>query len=92
MLSELIEKLEREHGISTAQSHGILNTIAQHIKEKFPMVGGMIDNIFGSDAASPSTNNTDIQDTNASASETTSEKMEDLVKSKLGGFFEGNKL
>jgi hypothetical protein len=47
-MQELIDKLQNVHGLSTEQSHSILNTITSFIKEKFPMVGGAIDNLFQS--------------------------------------------
>ncbi len=45
-MDELIKKLQDEHGLSAEQSHGILNTITDFIKQKFPMVEGAIDNLF----------------------------------------------
>ena len=45
-MQELIEKLQNNHGLSAEQSHGILNTIVSFVKEKYPMVGGAIDNLF----------------------------------------------
>ncbi len=62
MVSELLQKLENEHGITPSQAQGILNTIAMHIKEKFPMVGGMIDNVIGGNTSSASTNSTAFPD------------------------------
>ncbi|MBA2249687.1 MAG: hypothetical protein H0W12_05800 [Chitinophagaceae bacterium] len=59
-MKELIEKLQNDHGLSTEQSHGILNTITEFIKEKFPMAGGMIDSLFSHE-------NTTTQNTNTSA-------------------------
>jgi hypothetical protein len=47
-MQELIEKLKNEHRLSTEQVNGILNTIKNYVKEKFPMIGGAIDNVFGS--------------------------------------------
>ena len=54
-MQELIDKLKSEHGLSTEQSHGILGTITNFIKEKFPMAEGMIDNLFHHDATGSST-------------------------------------
>ena len=50
-MEELIQKLQSVHGLSVEQSHGILNTIVTFVKEKFPMVGGAIDSIFQTNAA-----------------------------------------
>ena len=64
-MEELIQKLQAVHGLSAEQSHGILNTITSFVKEKFPMVGGAIDNIFqsGTTPASPGTTPADAQST-----------------------------
>ncbi len=60
-MQELFEKLKANHGLTTEQSHGILNTIKDFIKEKFPMVEGAIDNLFPNQEDSPAT--TDSGDT-----------------------------
>jgi hypothetical protein len=62
-MDELIQKLQDVHGLSSEQSHGILNTIINFVKEKFPMVGGAIDNIFqsGTTPSSPGTTPSDTQ-------------------------------
>lgn len=54
-MQELINKLQTDHGLSHEQSHGILNTITGFIKEKFPMVGGAIDNLFPHEASAMAT-------------------------------------
>lgn len=106
-MEELIQKLQEVHGLSAEQSHGILNTIAGFIKEKFPMVGGAIDNIFPSGPA-PSTTTT-MAGTDSAGSGAihdggdfldkisdyipgaTGEKIEEFAKDKFGGFFGENK-
>ena len=67
-MEELIKKLQDNHGLSTEQSHGILNTITSFVKEKFPMVGGAIDSLFqsGTTPSAPATTPTEI---NADAAE-----------------------
>ncbi len=45
-MQELINRLQNTHGLSAEQSHGVLNTIKDYIKEKFPMVEGAIDSLF----------------------------------------------
>lgn len=45
-MEELIKKLQDNHGLTAEQSYEILNTIKEFIKEKFPMVGGAVDNLF----------------------------------------------
>ncbi|MEO5908647.1 MAG: hypothetical protein ABIR50_02840 [Ginsengibacter sp.] len=106
-MEELIQKLQNIHGLSAEQSHGILNTITGYIKEKFPMVGGAIDNLFqsGTTPSAPGTSPADVQDTVANPADSgnvldkisdfvpgaTGEKIEQFAKEKLGGFFGGNK-
>ncbi len=64
-MEELIKKLQDNHGLSAEQSHGILSTITNFVKEKFPMVGGAIDNIFqsGTTPSGPGTTPSDVNDT-----------------------------
>ena len=62
-MQELIDKLKNVHGLSTEQSHGILNTITSFIKEKFPMVGGAIDNMFQSGTTPPASGTTPVDAT-----------------------------
>ncbi len=45
-MHELIQKLQNEHGLNHEQSFGILNTVKEFIKEKFPMMAGSVDNLF----------------------------------------------
>ena len=54
-MEELIKKLQEKNGLTSDQSYGVLNTIKDFIKEKFPMVGGMVDNLFLDDNANETT-------------------------------------
>lgn len=104
-MEELIQKLQNIHGLSAEQSHGILNTIAGYLKEKFPMVGGAIDNLFqsGTTPTGPGTTPADVQSTVANPNSSmfdkisdfipgeSGEKLEEFAKEKFGGFFGGNK-
>lgn len=45
-MEELLQKLQSIHGLSADQAQGVLGTITGYIKEKFPMVGGAVDNLF----------------------------------------------
>jgi hypothetical protein len=68
-MQELFEKLKANHGLTTEQSYGILNTIKDFIKEKFPMVEGAIDNLFPRQEDSPTmTDSGDTGSTDAPAS------------------------
>ncbi len=49
-MEELLKKIQDNHGLSAEQAIGVLNTIKDYIKEKFPMVESMVDNLFQHDA------------------------------------------
>ena len=106
-MEELIQKLQNIHGLSAEQSQGILTTISSYIKEKFPMVGGAIDNLFQSGTTpAAGTTASDVQATTANASRSSGdildkisdfipsssgEKIEEFAKEKFSEFFGGNK-
>ncbi|MEO9020839.1 MAG: hypothetical protein ABI237_09020 [Ginsengibacter sp.] len=96
-MEELIQKLQSLHGLSAEQAHGILNTITGYIKEKFPMVGGAVDNLFpsGTTPVAPGTTAAQSGDLLDKISDfipgSTGEKIEEFAKDKLGGLFGENK-
>jgi hypothetical protein len=45
-MNELIEKLVKEAGLDANQAKKAIETIADFVKEKFPMLGGAVDQIF----------------------------------------------
>lgn len=47
-MNELIERIVRETGVTPEQAQKTVATISDYIKEKFPMIGGAVDNLFGS--------------------------------------------
>ena len=47
-MQELINRISSEVGISEEQSKQVLNVISEFIKEKYPAVGGMMDNLLSS--------------------------------------------
>jgi hypothetical protein len=102
-MQELIQKLQTEHGLNPEQSHGILNTIKNFIKEKFPMMAGAVDNLFPQQPANPTTGDTGTTEGPASKGGSfldnisdyipgeMGEKAEQFAKDKLGGMFGGDK-
>ena len=46
-MNELVERLVKEAGLTPEQATKAVETIAGFVKEKFPMLGGAVDNIFG---------------------------------------------
>ncbi len=45
-MNDLIERLTKEAGLTPDQAKKAVETIASFVKEKFPMLGGAVDNIF----------------------------------------------
>jgi len=45
-MNELIERLVKEAGLTPDQAQKAIETIAGYVKEKFPMLGGAVNNIF----------------------------------------------
>ena len=46
-MNELIEKLVKEAGITPEQAAKAIEALSGYVKEKFPMLGGAVDNLFG---------------------------------------------
>ncbi len=46
-MQELIDKLVEKAGITPAQAAASIETIKDFVKEKFPMMAGAVDNLFG---------------------------------------------
>ena len=85
-MDELIQKLQSAHGLSEEESNKILRTIADYLKEKFPMVGGAIDNLFqsGTTPTGPGTTPSDVQSTVADPINNNSD-----LKEKISQFIPG---
>lgn len=45
-MQELIDQLTKNVGITPDQAQKAIETIANFVKEKFPMLGGAVDQIF----------------------------------------------
>ena len=46
-MQELIEKLKTEAGLTDEQARKALETIKTYVVEKFPMLEGAVQNLFG---------------------------------------------
>ncbi len=54
-MHELITRLTEKAGISADQANKALDTIKDFVKEKFPMMAGAVDNLFGSEETTTTT-------------------------------------
>ena len=50
-MQELITRLTEKAGISAEQASKTIDTIKEFVKEKFPMLGGAVDNMFAGSAS-----------------------------------------
>ncbi len=57
-MNEIIERLTQQAGLTPQQAQKAVETIADFVKEKFPMLGGAVDQIFTS-GGSGSSNSAD---------------------------------
>lgn len=46
-MNELLTRLKENAGLSDEQAIKALETIKDFVKEKFPMLGGAVENLFG---------------------------------------------
>ena len=77
-MQELINRLTKEAGISADQATKSLETIKNFVKEKFPMLGGAVDNMF---AATP--------ENVAAAAAPAPEKKEESIMDKISDVIPG---
>lgn len=47
-MQEMIDRLVQEAGVTPEQAKKSIEAIANYVKEKFPMLGGAVDQIFQS--------------------------------------------
>lgn len=45
-MNELVDRLTSEAGLSADQAQKAIETIANFVKERFPMLGGAVDQVF----------------------------------------------
>ncbi len=96
-MQELITRLTEKTGISVEQANGALETIKEFVKEKFPMLGGAVDNMFAS--SNPQQASTTAATDSGSMLDKISdfipgqagEAAENFAKDKLSGLFGSDK-
>jgi len=50
-MNELVERLVEEAGITPEQAIKVIAALSGYVKEKFPMLGGAVENLFGENTA-----------------------------------------
>jgi hypothetical protein len=85
-MQDLIDKLKKNNGLNDEQAKGVLNTITEYIKDKFPMFAGAVDSLFES-----SSNTDDPLDEPASGTviPRSIQEAEQRKTDKESGFYQG---
>ncbi|MDB5211383.1 MAG: hypothetical protein JWQ30_2210 [Sediminibacterium sp.] len=47
IMNELIDRLVNEAKLTPEQAHKAVETVANFVKDRFPMLGGAVDQVFG---------------------------------------------
>lgn len=79
-MNELITRLTEKAGISADQATKSIEAIKEFVKEKFPMLGGAVDNMF---AAAPAAEATAAV-TEPKAEESIMDKISDVIPGQAG--------
>ncbi|MBP6022821.1 hypothetical protein [Ferruginibacter sp.] len=80
-MQELINRLTEKAGISAEQATKSLETIKDFVKEKFPMLGGAVDNMF---AAAPETVAAAAPKAEVKKEESVMDKISDVIPGQAG--------
>lgn len=81
-MTELIDKLVAEAGLTVEQASKTIHVIGDFVKEKFPMLEGAVDNLFGAGAAQAS------QTTTASTAAATAAAAAGATAAESGGWMD----
>ena len=95
-MTELIDKLVAEAGLTAEQASKTINVIGNFVKEKFPMLEGAVDNLFGGAATQAGAVTTAAATTAAAAGATAAEaegggwmdKISDFIPGEIGNKIE----
>lgn len=79
-MQELINRLTTKAGITTEQAANVLETIKEFVKEKFPMMGGAVDNLLAGDTQTATT----AAAAAAAASPSFLDKISDMIPGETG--------
>ncbi len=82
-MQELITRLTQKAGISAEQATKTIDTIKEFVKEKFPMLGGAVDNMFAGSADSTTAAATATEVPKA-AEHTMLDKISDVIPGETG--------
>ena len=83
-MQELITRLTEKAGISAEQATKTIDTIKEFVKEKFPMLGGAVDNMFASSADNATAASTLAATATKAEEHTMLDKISDVIPGQTG--------
>lgn len=86
-MTELINKLVNEAGLSSEQAGKTIEVIKGFVSEKFPMLAGAVENVLGTSQVSTSA--PDITETPSEASGSWLDKISEVIPGEIGEKIEG---
>jgi hypothetical protein len=88
-MTELINKLIAEAGLSTEQAAKTIDVIKGFVAEKFPMLAGAVENVLGAGGSAAASTTPDITETASSAGGSWLDKISDVIPGDIGEKIEG---
>ena len=89
-MQELIDQLKEKAGLTADQATNAINAIKDYVKEKFPMLEGAVENMFGQKDLAGDASGSTASDFIKNASDKAEEALDGL-KDKFSGMFSDNK-
>jgi hypothetical protein len=83
-MQELITRLIEKAGISADQAAKSIDTIKDFVKEKFPMLGGAVDNMFASSAENVAAAAAPVAEAPKTAAPSVMDKISDVIPGQAG--------
>ncbi len=83
-MQELITRLTEKAGISAEQATKTIDTIKEFVKEKFPMLGGAVDNMFAGSTESTAAASATATEAPKAQEHTMLDKISDVIPGQTG--------
>jgi hypothetical protein len=83
-MQELITRLTEKAGISAEQATKTIDTIKEFVKEKFPMLGGAVDNMFAGSADTATAATATATEAPKAEEHTMLDKISDVIPGQAG--------
>lgn len=88
-MTELINKLIAEAGLSTEQASKTIDVIKGFVAEKFPMLAGAVENVLGAGSSAAASSTPDVTEMSSTSSDSWLDKISDVIPGEMGEKIEG---